>query len=233
MARQISICSHVDEEGWDRLRVMSSSVTFAKNAFILEQDEPVERVFIITDGMVKLYRLLADGQRQITGFMGPGDLLGGIKGQGPSGCTAEALTRVEACAFRRPDFLRLVHDYPDLCFSLLIMATDEIEAQHDHLTLLGRKRVEERLATFLLIASERWQADDGNGSVVSLPMRRGDIADHLGQTVESLSRAFRKLRTLGFIDLPKPNRVILKNLPALYHLAGIEEIPHRQVSLGL
>lgn len=212
---------------------MSSAVEFAKGAFILEQDQPVERVFIVTDGMVKLYRLLADGQRQITGFLGPGDLLGGIKGHGPSGCAAQALTTVEACAFRRPDFLRLVHDYPDLCFSLLIMATDEIEAQHDHLTLLGRKRVEERLAAFLLIASDRWRADDGDGSIVSLPMRRADIADHLGQTAESLSRAFRKLRTLGYIDLPKPNRVILKNLPGLCHLAGFEEIPHRQVSLGL
>jgi hypothetical protein len=51
--------------------------------------------------------------------------------------------------------------------------------------------------------------------------------------VESVSRAFKQLKTLGHIDLPKPNLVILKNVPALYGLAGFEELPAQHVSLGL
>jgi CRP/FNR family transcriptional regulator len=109
----------------------------------------------------------------------------------------------------------------DLCFSLLITATDEIEAQQDHITLLGRRRVGERLAAFLLVSNHRWPLNGGTHPAVSLPMTRADIADHLGQTVESVSRAFKQLKTLGHIDLPKPNLVILKNVPALYGLAGV------------
>jgi hypothetical protein len=48
-----------------------------------------------------------------------------------------------------------------------------------------------------------------------------------------VSRAFKQLKTLGYIDLPKPNLVILKNVPALYGLAGFDEMPAQHIALGL
>jgi CRP/FNR family transcriptional regulator len=212
---------------------MSSKALFLKDSLLFEQDARLERVFFILKGMVKLYRLLPDGQRQITGFLGRGDVLGGIKRQAGAHCTAEAITDVRVCAFNRTEFLRFLQDHVDLCFRLLITATDEIEAQQDHITLLGRRRVGERLAAFLLVSNHRWPLNGGINPAVSLPMTRAEIADHLGQTVESVSRAFKQLKTLGYIDLPKPNLVILKNVPALYGLAGFDEMPAQHIALGL
>jgi CRP/FNR family transcriptional regulator len=229
----MSLCAQVEESDLDELRSMSSKALFLKESLLFEQETRIERVFFIIEGMVKLYRLLPDGQRQITGFLGPGDVLGGIKRQAGAHCTAEAITNVRVCAFHRADFLQFLQEHADLCFRLLITATDEIEAQQDHITLLGRRRVGERLAAFLLVSNHRWPLNGGINPAVSLPMTRADIADHLGQTVESVSRAFKQLKTLGYIDLPKPNLVILKNLPALYGLAGFEEMPSQHIALGL
>jgi CRP/FNR family transcriptional regulator len=233
VVRHISLCSHVEKNDLDQLQSMSSKALFLKDSLLFEQETRIERVFVVLEGMVRLYRLLPDGQRQITGFLGPGDVLGGIKRQAGAHCTAQAITDVRVCAFKRADFLDFLHDHADLCFRLLITATDEIEAQQEHITLLGRRRVGERLAAFLLVSNHRWPLNGGVNPAVSLPMTRADIADHLGQTVESVSRAFKQLKTLGYIGLPKSNLVILKNLPALYGLAGFEELPKQHVSLGL
>lgn len=233
VAQRISICAHLSGPGMAKLRAMATRTAFAKGAILFEQDRPLESVFVLLSGTVKMYRLLADGQRQITGFLGPGDLLGGIKGQSTTHCTAQAVTEVVSCAFDRAAFLRFLVDHPELCFRLLIMATDEIEAQHGHATLLGRRRVDQRLAAFLLQLSHRWPDGEEPQSTVWLPMSRADIADHLGQTIESLSRAFSHLRGLGYIDTPKPSLVHLRNLPALYDLAGFDELPAQHVSLGL
>ena len=212
---------------------MSTTARFAKNRCLFERGGTLDVVFIITDGLIKFYQPLADGQRQIMGFLGPGDIVGGMQKDAGAHCTAEAITEVGACVLTRASFLRLLRDYPDLCFKLLSTATDVIKTQHDQMTLLGCKQGPERLAAFLLMINRRWTFDGTTGDVVLLPMSRTDIADHLGQTIESVSRAFRRLRTLGYIELSKPNRVTLKNIPALQDLAGLEELPAHGVWLSL
>jgi hypothetical protein len=64
-------------------------------------------------------------------------------------------------------------------------------------------------------------------------MSRSDIADHLGQTIESVSRGLRKFKRLGYIQLPKPSLVVLKNIPALCQLAGFEGMPTCNITLGV
>ena len=48
----------------------------------------------------------------------------------------------------------------------------------------------------------------------------GDIADHLGLTVETVSRSFTKLRRQNLIALPDVNRVQILDLPGLEALVG-------------
>ncbi len=233
MSRQMSVCAHIDQRGLDKLHEMSRPTLFTKGRVVFEQDSPLDHVYLITGGMVKLFRLLADGGRQVTGFLGPGDLLGGIKRSAGAYCTAQAIVDVTACVFPRASFLHLLQEYPELCFSLLITATDEIEAHNDHIILLGHRRVPQRLAAFLLVMGHRWKTNGADGTVVQLPMARTDIADYLGVTIETVSRAFAEFKRLGYIALPKSNRAVLLNLPALYELAGFEDMPTPRVSLGL
>ena len=216
-----------------RLRAIGGTRLYRKGSVVFEQDAPVKTVTVIADGTVRLYHLLPDGRRQVIGFLGPGDLLGGLKRASGAHCTAEAVVDVIACAFSRRGFLDLLTVYPQLTYGLLFTATDEIEAQQDHVVLLGRKHLEERLAAFLILFSRRWKFDDEPVDEVKLPMTRADIADYLGLTVESVSRAFTRFRKQGLIEMPDTHRVVLRNLPALLSMAGFDEVPSHGASLGL
>jgi len=231
--QQLSFCSLLDKRSFERVRAMARVYAVPKGAVIIEQEQELDRVYIITAGLIELYRSLVDGRRQITGFLGPGDLLSGIKKSDGAYCTAQAITPARLCGFERKAFLDLLHENSSLCYMLLLTATDEIQAQNDHIVLLGRKSVAERLAAFLLIAGTRWHNDDKHPETVDLPMSRSDIADYLGLTIESVSRGFARLRRDGLIETPTTHKVLLQNIPALYDLAGLDEMPCRRSALGL
>jgi CRP/FNR family transcriptional regulator, nitrogen fixation regulation protein len=76
-------------------------------------------------------------------------------------------------------------------------ATEASYLQHaeDHMLLLGRKTSLERVAAFLIEMDRRLTAT----GVMALPMYRRDIADYLGLTLETVSRALSRLHELGIL----------------------------------
>lgn len=216
---------------------MAAHRRFQAGSLIYEQDTRIHQLHIITRGLVKLYHLMANGERQIIGFLGPGDLLGGIKRKDNAFCSAMAVTEVEACSFDRPRFTEFVHAHPDLCVTLLVVASDEIEALYEHSILLARKKATERVAAFLMAFAARWPSVDEEADSEAMIMRmaipRSDIADYLGLTNETISRVLARLKQEGLIEFRGPKTIVLKNIPALTYLAGIEEHPRPRMALGL
>lgn len=80
--------------------------------------------------------------------------------------------------------------------NLLSMTTKSLQHAENHMLLLGRKDAIERVAAFLLEMDDRL-AGAGN---MTLPMSRRDIADYLGLTLETVSRALARLRRAGALD---------------------------------
>ena len=232
-ARHISLCSHVDTVELVKLQTMSKRYRFERGQVVFEQYDRIDTVFMITHGMAKLYHDTPGGKRQITGFLGPGDLLGSIKRSADAYCTAAAVMDLEVCGFNKKPFLEFLQTHTALCFALLVVAMDEIEAQYDHTILLRKKQPRERLAAFLLLLSQRWKTKDENTNLAHIQMSRGDIADHLGVTSETISRTFTRFKEAGLIQMLDKKSVLLKNVPGLQQLAGFEEMPAHRMGIGL
>src|SRR3546814_6884016 len=86
--------------------------------------------------------------------------------------------------------------------------------------MLGRKTAVERGASCRLRAARRNEDRGEPASPLTLAMTRNEIADHLGLTLETVSRGFSRLRQLGVIRLDGADRVTLTDLDRLAELAG-------------
>ena len=206
-ARGDSVCNAIGDEHLARLAELAMVTHVAPGQTFIEEGEPADAFFNLTAGAVKLFKLMADGRRQITGFAFRGHFLG-LAVSATYAFSAEAIEPVRLCRFSRARMFRLLDDFPALERRLLERAATELVAAQEQMLLLGRKSASERVASF--VRAQSLVAPCGRPRLaISLPMSRSDIADYLGLTIETVSRTLTRLRSEGLIDIPDATSVAI------------------------
>jgi CRP/FNR family transcriptional regulator len=216
--RLISICAALATDELREMEILAQHDLLEAKQTLFLQNDPADAVYNVTDGMVRLYKLLADGRRQIVGFALPGDFLG-LAMTDRYGFCADAVDRVRVCRFAHEAFSRFVDEKPHLLRRLHAFATHELSLAHEQMLLLGRRTAEEKIAAFLIDFRRRWARLSRQSVTIPLPMSRQDIADFLGLTIETVSRTLTQLAREKAI-LIVPGGVRLLNLERMEQLAA-------------
>ncbi|MGO4525393.1 helix-turn-helix domain-containing protein [Microvirga sp. 2MCAF35] len=187
--------------------------SFAKDEEIFAEGDRAAFVYKVLSGVVRTSKLMSDGRRQIDAFHLAGDIFGIEAGDEHRFC-AESIGDCVVVAYRRTHLASLAGNDAQLAHDMTMGMMRSLVRAQNHMLLLGRKSALEKIATFLLDMAGR-TADE---SAVDLPMSRTDIADHLGLTIETVSRSFTQLERQGIIALPSARHVVLRNRAALERL---------------
>jgi CRP/FNR family transcriptional regulator len=235
-ARHIGLCDALSDDDLQLLAAAAERVTLPPGKVFVEEGTQAKHFYNINFGTVRLFKALPDGRRQITGFMGVGHFLG-LKVSGPASApghyvfSAEAIGEVRLCRFTRASLLPKMTQFPALERKLLDVATHELVIAQEQMLLLGRKTAVERVASFLLAWADRMALclePPGPAGIparkltIDLPMSRMDLADYLGVTMETVSRALSQLKKAGLIELPHTHEVVLLAPGNLAALAAAE-----------
>ena len=192
--------------------VSLNEFTYKKGTEIYGEKEPAEYVYQVKSGAVRSYKLLSDGRRQIGAFHLVGDIFG-LENGGEHRFTAEAIVDTTVRLIKRQSLEMVAESDAIVARNLLSMTTSNLQHAENHMLLLGRKTSLERVAAFLLEMDKRLTA----AGIMALPMSRRDIADYLGLTLETVSRALSRLHgfgTLGFIGNTH-RQIVLLDRPQL------------------
>jgi CRP/FNR family transcriptional regulator, anaerobic regulatory protein len=213
--RSLSVCAALDRAELRELDQLGRHVHFAPRETVFAQEELTIFFYNLREGVMRLYKLLPDGRRQIVGFAMPGDFLG-MSTSARHSFSADAVGPVAVCRFSRTSFARFLADKPHLLRRINELVVRELSQAQDHMVLLGRRSAEEKIASFLIGWRDRLAR---RGDAAPLPMGRQDIADFLGLTIETVSRTFTKLERDGVIDIV-PGGVGLADLERVEALAA-------------
>jgi CRP/FNR family transcriptional regulator, nitrogen fixation regulation protein len=173
----------------DIARVLPEAEQYSRGAKIFGVGEEAEYVYQITLGAVRTYKLLSDGRRQINSFHLPEDMFGLVNGS-THRFTAEAIVETKVRITRWRSLLDAKANRKTSPTNFLGLITRNLQHAENHMLLLGRKTSLEKVAAFIREMDERLD----HPNVMILPMNRRDIADYLGLTLETVSRAFSTLR---------------------------------------
>jgi CRP/FNR family nitrogen fixation transcriptional regulator len=198
------------EDRVTRSNELGQAITFLPaGKEIYAQGEKCGNFYKVEFGAVRIYRLLADGRRQISAFHLAGETFG-FETDAAHHFFAEAICATGVRVLRMSAF------QDKLAGELLPLALLGLVRAQQHLLVLGRQNAVERIAAFLADMRER----QGGLRQVELPMSRTDIGDYLGLTIETVSRVFSKLKQKGIISLPSLRSVEIVKWQTLQQMAA-------------
>jgi CRP/FNR family transcriptional regulator, anaerobic regulatory protein len=185
----------------------------AANETLWCEGEERSNIFIVRSGAICFSRMLPDGRRIVLGFAYPGDIIG--IGSDFHYCDAQTVQATRLEAIPAAAFKRAVVDDPGL-------GKQALDAAYQHVVVISKLSANERLASFLVALSDRNEKHGLSPLSIVLPMRRVDIADFLGLTIETVSRTFTIFRTAGLIEMDQANVIVFKDTRKLRSLASGE-----------
>ena len=186
---------------------------------VVHEGESADRLFFVLDGAFVVEKRGHGGGGQVTGFLFESDLFGVVHGDRYT-YSVRALVDGSVGVLPRPSFEAICDRHPELQHAILRYASNELAAAQDHLMTLGRKSARERVASFLLTLQSRSRIRGSEaGMPWWLPMRRSDIADHLGLTLETVSRVMSELKRDGVIRADTMQWVTIRDPDRLARLA--------------
>jgi CRP/FNR family nitrogen fixation transcriptional regulator len=187
-------------------------VRYHRNNVIVCEGDPTDYMFLVVSGTVRTCRTYETGTRSIIAFYLPGDLLGWTNAAKHS-LSVEAATDAIILFLKRSVLLSVASQEKGFANTLLAATTNELLRAQEHALLMG-KDATYRLAAFL---TDLW-ARLGKPDYLDLPMSHRDIADHLGLTIETLSRAITRMERAGIVARGPNYGLFLRNRPALLHM---------------
>lgn len=189
------------------------------SALFFEGDE-ASCIFEILNGVCYTSNTLIDGSRQILSFFYKGDIIG-ISDGAAYHCDCVAASEVKLRSYGKTTFFDTMHHSQKSFEGFMQKIAENNRKMDRHVVMLGRKSGVEKMALFLCDALDRQPSCASNKGRVQLPVRRTEIADFLGLTIETVSRCISLFKKEKLIDFNDSKDIEILNIGELRKVAKI------------
>ena len=202
-----------------RFAEVTREKTYPRGSVILFEDDPGDALFIVRIGRVKVVLVGDDGREVILGILGVGDHFGELSliDDQPRSAHVIALEDSTLLVLRREDFKRRVEDTPAVAWSLMQELSGRLRRADDKIGGLVLLDVPGRIARLLLDS-----AAEAGGDALDRPLTHQTIANTIGASRETVSRAMKGFQDSGWITVER-RRIRLSNRAALEKRASVRE----------
>ncbi|MGE0620973.1 MAG: helix-turn-helix domain-containing protein [Pseudomonadales bacterium] len=201
---------------------VATSAPMDRGDYLYRAGDAASAWYVVRSGVYKTINDTADGEEYVTGFYYPGEILG-LEGaaSGQFEESAVALGSATACAV-------MLESLPRIWALGAHQSILRLIAEHDRNSKalrinMSQSRADARIAGFLKLLMERTERRGFDPTCLAVPMSRTDLANHLGLTLECVSRVLSRWRKAGVIETDKSAIRILRPdelCTAAYHLAA-------------
>lgn len=196
----IPLFSGLPEEELERFAELTRERAYPKGSVILFQDDPGDSLFVLRNGRVKVVLIGEDGREVILGVLEPGAHFGELAliDDQPRSAHVIAMEDAQLLVLRREDFKRRVEANPTVAWALLTELSRRLRRADVKIGGLVLLDVPGRIARLLLDL-----ADETGSAQIEKPLTHQTIAQMIGASRETVSRAMKDFQDAGLIRVER------------------------------
>jgi CRP/FNR family transcriptional regulator, nitrogen oxide reductase regulator len=201
--RHSSIFSSLNDDEFSELANLAIEKSFMPNEFIFWDGDAPEWFYIIAEGKVKALKYSSLGKEFVIAFFGPGEMFGEVAvfENKPYPASAQTVTETKVVGIKTDKFLPFLANHPQVALRIISILAGRLRDAQGRLRDLAGEKVEQRLASVLLMLSVKLG--------LTLPFTRQEIADMVGTTTETAIRVMSHLKDRGIVRSVRGKVIIL------------------------
>ena len=196
----VPLLSRISPPELQKLADVTREKQYPKGSVVLFEGDPGDSLFLVRQGRVKVVLVGEDGREVILGILGVGEHFGELSliDQQPRSAHVIAMDDATLIVLRSEDFRRRVDAAPEIAWALLVEMARRLRRADNKIGGLVLLDVPGRIAKLLLDF-----AGESGSDVIEKPLTHQTIADMIGASRETVSRAMREFQDGGLVSVAR------------------------------
>jgi CRP-like cAMP-binding protein len=209
--RQAPLFRGLDDEAAQALQGSMSEDRLRRGDVLFREGDEGDRLYIVTDGKIKLGRTSADGRENLLAILGPGQMFGELSlfDPGPRSATVTAVTDCTMRSLSHEELGRWLNGRPEVARGLLTQLAGRLRRANDVVADLVFSDVPGRVAKALLDLSQRFGRTADDGVHVHHDLTQEELAQLVGASRETVNKALADFASRGWLRLEARSVVIM------------------------
>jgi len=188
-----------------------NDVKVARGRTLFNEGDPGDRLYVVTEGKIKLGRTAADGRENLLAILGPGEMFGELSlfDPGPRTATATAVTDTTVLGLGHDELEPWLTGRPEVAAQLLGALAQRLRRTNEAMADLVFSDVPGRVAKALLDLARRFGVQSEDGLHVTHDLTQEELAQLVGASRETVNKALADFASRGFLRLEARAVVIL------------------------
>jgi CRP/FNR family transcriptional regulator len=202
----------LDAESADTLEKVLTTRTVGRGHIVFKEGDPGDRLFIVLDGKIKIYRAAADGRENLIAVLGAGEMFGELSlfDPGPRTASVAAVTDATLASLDHDDLRPLLLDRPGLGVELLRALAQRLRRTNDAMADLVFTDVPGRVAKALLDLAGKFGVAEADGKRVRHDLTQEELAQLVGASRETVNKALSEFAHRGWLRIEGRSVLLLE-----------------------
>lgn len=209
--RKLVFFSGIEDEKIDVISRLMIQKKYNKGSIIFTEGEPSEGIYFVKKGRIKIYKNASDGKEHIINIMNTGDVFAEacLFSKMPYPASSEAIEDSETLMIKRKDIEELLNMHPEISVEIIKVMAERLIMVSRQIESLALKDAYGKTAALIVQLFQSQNKNLENGMEITIDLSRQEMANMVGLTRETLTRAMSKLKNDGLIDIVRNNIIIL------------------------